>query len=148
ENGVYGREVQAPEQGHKKGADHGRSQAVAVGPGVLQAPQEVPHRLLGRARSGRAGRGYNPPCPPGPAGLPPPRLRRKILSGPSLAPPTVPRVDYAPLRSWLGLPPGPWPPDHYTLLGLPPGEADPAAVERRVLERMDLLRRHQLLHPE
>jgi hypothetical protein len=57
-------------------------------------------------------------------------------------------VDHSLLRSWLGLPPGPWPPDHYTLLGLPPAPCDAAAVEARVLERMDLLRRHQLRHPE
>lgn len=57
-------------------------------------------------------------------------------------------VDYSLLRSWLGLPPGPWPPDHYTLLGLPLGRCEPAVVEPRVLERMDLLRRRQLLHPE
>ena len=57
-------------------------------------------------------------------------------------------MDYSQIRSWLGLPPGPWPPDHYTLLGLAPGRSDPAAVEPRVLERMDLLRRRQLLQPE
>jgi len=57
-------------------------------------------------------------------------------------------VDHNLARSWLGLPPGPWPPDHYTLLGLPPGRSDPAAVESLVLDRMDRLRRHQLLHPE
>jgi len=60
----------------------------------------------------------------------------------------TPATDHDLLRSWLGLPPGPWPPDHYALLGLRPGEADPAAVEPRVLDRMDTLRRHQLLHPE
>jgi hypothetical protein len=57
-------------------------------------------------------------------------------------------MDHDLLRSWLALPPGPWPPDHYALLGLDRGEGDPAAVEARVLERMDKLRRHQLLHPE
>jgi hypothetical protein len=57
-------------------------------------------------------------------------------------------VDHNLVRSWLGLPPGPWPPDHYTILGLPTGQADPAAVEPVVLDRMDRLRRHQLLHPE
>jgi hypothetical protein len=57
-------------------------------------------------------------------------------------------VDHNLLRSWLGLPPGPWPPDHYTLLGLAPGRSDPAAVEPLVLDRMDRLRHHQLLHPE
>jgi hypothetical protein len=57
-------------------------------------------------------------------------------------------VDDSLLRSWLALPAGPWPPDHYTLLGLAPGRADPAAVEPRVMERMDRLRTHQLLHPD
>jgi hypothetical protein len=57
-------------------------------------------------------------------------------------------VDYNLLRSWLGLPPGPWPPDHYTILGFPLGLCDPAAVEPRVMEKMDRLRHHQLLHPE
>ena len=57
-------------------------------------------------------------------------------------------VNYSLLRSWLGLAPGPWPPDHYALLGLAPGPCDPAAVENVVLARMDLLRPHQLLHPE
>jgi hypothetical protein len=57
-------------------------------------------------------------------------------------------VDRSLLRTWLGLAPGPWPPDHYALLGLPPGECDPAAVESRVLAAMDRLRPHQLLHPE
>ena len=52
------------------------------------------------------------------------------------------------LRSWLGLPPGPWPPDHYTLLGFPPGHADAAAFEPRVLQHMERLRNHQLLQPE
>jgi hypothetical protein len=52
------------------------------------------------------------------------------------------------LRSWLGLPPGPWPPDDHTLLGLKPGGADPAEVERRALQLMGKLRSHQLVHPE
>src|SRR5207248_9650398 len=62
--------------------------------------------------------------------------------------PTGLRVDHSLLRSWLGLPPGPWPPDHYALLGLAPGPCDAAAVERLVLARMARLRPHQLLHPE
>lgn len=57
-------------------------------------------------------------------------------------------MDYALLRSWLGLPDGPWPPDHHTLLGLGAGPCDPAAVEALALARMDRLRPHQLLHPE
>ena len=52
------------------------------------------------------------------------------------------------MRSWLGLPPGPWPPDHYALIGIPPGSVDAPEVERIVLERMARLRSHQLLHPE
>jgi hypothetical protein len=52
------------------------------------------------------------------------------------------------LRSWLGLAPGPWPPDHYDLLGLSPGPAEADVVERLVLERLATLRTHQLLHPE
>ncbi len=52
------------------------------------------------------------------------------------------------LRSWLGLPPGTWPPDDRALLGLPPGPANPADAERRALALMGKLRPHQLVHPE
>ncbi|MFO0851192.1 MAG: hypothetical protein U0871_21940 [Gemmataceae bacterium] len=52
------------------------------------------------------------------------------------------------LRSWLSLPPGPWPPGDFTLLGLPRGPVDPADAERRALERMGRLRPHQLVHPD
>lgn len=58
-----------------------------------------------------------------------------------------PVLDYPRLRDWLGLPPGPWPPDHYALLGLPPGAVDPAEVEARALDRMGRLRPHQLVNP-
>lgn len=57
-------------------------------------------------------------------------------------------MDYTLLRSWLGLAPGAWPPDHYSLLGLSPASTSSAAIERVVLTRMDNLRPHQLLHPE
>ena len=57
-------------------------------------------------------------------------------------------MDHTLLRSWLGLPPGSWPPDHYTLLGLTPGRVDLATIEATVLARMELLRPHQLLHPD
>ncbi|MBA4191143.1 MAG: hypothetical protein C0467_24440 [Planctomycetaceae bacterium] len=57
-------------------------------------------------------------------------------------------LDDSLLRSWLGLPPGAWPPDHYTLLGLERGQCDPAEVEGIVLARMERLRVHQLLHPD
>jgi hypothetical protein len=50
--------------------------------------------------------------------------------------------------SWLQLPAGNWPPDHYTLLGLKPGESDPARIEQQVHERMEKIRHYQLTHPE
>jgi hypothetical protein len=50
--------------------------------------------------------------------------------------------------SWLKLPGKSWPPDHYTLLGLKPGEADAARIERHVQMRMEWVRAYQLAHPE
>lgn len=41
-----------------------------------------------------------------------------------------------------------WPPDHYALLGLKPGEEDASCIERQVHERMAKLRCYQLAHPE
>ncbi len=52
------------------------------------------------------------------------------------------------ISSALGLPPDRWPPDHYTLLGLPAGVVDAAQIEERVLERMERLRPYQLAHPD
>ncbi len=52
------------------------------------------------------------------------------------------------LLQWLGLPPGPWPPDDRTLLGLPPGPIDPVAAELRALALMEQLRPHQLVNPD
>jgi hypothetical protein len=52
------------------------------------------------------------------------------------------------LRSWLELPGGPWPPDHYTLLGLGLGAGSFPDIEARVLDRMERLRPHQLRHPD
>ncbi|WP_020471187.1 hypothetical protein [Zavarzinella formosa] len=52
------------------------------------------------------------------------------------------------IQRWLKLPDGPWPPDHYTLIGLPPGEGNAAEIEARILERLELLRRYQLPHPD
>ena len=49
---------------------------------------------------------------------------------------------------WLGLPAGTWPPDHYRLLGLEPGESDAERIERRIHERLDAVRRYQMAHPE
>jgi hypothetical protein len=48
----------------------------------------------------------------------------------------------------LGLAPGEWPPDHYRLLGLKPGESDVQLIERQVHQRLDALRGYQVLHPE
>jgi hypothetical protein len=50
--------------------------------------------------------------------------------------------------TWLGLEPGDWPPDHYRLLGLQPGESDAARIEQQVHQRLEAVRRYQLLHPE
>jgi hypothetical protein len=50
--------------------------------------------------------------------------------------------------TWLGLPAGAWPPDHYTLLGLNPGEKDVARIEQHVHDRLAKLRCYQLSHPD
>jgi hypothetical protein len=50
--------------------------------------------------------------------------------------------------SWLGLPADAWPPDHYCLLGLEPGESDLALIEQRVHSRLDSVRGYQMMHPE
>lgn len=52
------------------------------------------------------------------------------------------------LRKWLDLPPGEWPPTHYALLGLRPGEGSAQAVEDRAAGRMDRLRAYQLAYPD
>jgi sugar lactone lactonase YvrE len=50
--------------------------------------------------------------------------------------------------AWLHLPAGSWPPDHYTLLGLEPGEADVRRIEEQAGARMQQVRRYQLTYPE
>ena len=50
--------------------------------------------------------------------------------------------------TWLGLPAGSWPPNHYVLLGLPAGVSDPALIEARAAERLALLRQYQLEYPD
>lgn len=57
-------------------------------------------------------------------------------------------MDHDLICSWLGLPPGGWPPDHYRLLGLDPGEANAELIEQRVHQRLDTVRRYQMMHPE
>ncbi|HZT83452.1 MAG TPA: hypothetical protein VFA26_24690 [Gemmataceae bacterium] len=50
--------------------------------------------------------------------------------------------------SWLGLESSEWPPDHYRLLGLPPGEPDVRRIEEQVHARLEGVRRYQLTHPQ
>lgn len=50
--------------------------------------------------------------------------------------------------SWLKLAPDKWPPDHYTLLGLKPGETDAGIIGQHVQEKHEVLLRYQLTHPE
>jgi hypothetical protein len=56
-------------------------------------------------------------------------------------------MDHHLICTWLGLSADCWPPDHYTLLGLPPGEADCARIEHHVHERLARLRCYQISHP-
>lgn len=50
--------------------------------------------------------------------------------------------------AWLELPTLSWPPDHYTLLGVEPGETDVQRIEQRAHDRFERLRRYQLTHPD
>ena len=53
-------------------------------------------------------------------------------------------MDRSLLLQWLNMPPGPWPPEPYTLLGLSEGAADARQAEARTLTLMNQLRSHQL----
>jgi hypothetical protein len=57
-------------------------------------------------------------------------------------------MDFARICRWLGLPARDWPPDHYALLGLKPGEQDPVRLEAQVQDRLRIVRSYQLSHPE
>src|SRR5438874_1811419 len=57
-------------------------------------------------------------------------------------------MDHQLICEWLGLDSQTWPPDHYRLLGLDPGEADPERIEEHVHERLEKVRCYQLIHPE
>lgn len=57
-------------------------------------------------------------------------------------------MNYEWICSCLQLAPGQWPPDHYTLLGLQPGETDARRIEQGAQERMERLRRYQLFHTD
>ena len=50
--------------------------------------------------------------------------------------------------TWLGLPADEWPPNHYRLLGLAVGESDTHLIEQCVHQRLDAIRRYQMMHPE
>jgi hypothetical protein len=54
-------------------------------------------------------------------------------------------MDVALLQQWLNLPAGPWPPEPGVLLGYPTTHME---AEAAAGQRIDLLRPHQLLHPE
>jgi hypothetical protein len=56
-------------------------------------------------------------------------------------------MDHELICTWLGLSAQCWPPDHYTLLGLQPGESDLARIEQHVHERLARLRCYQISHP-
>jgi hypothetical protein len=57
-------------------------------------------------------------------------------------------VSHTLICTWLQLPANSWPPDHYRLLGLEPGEGDLALIEQRVNQRLDAVRPYQMMHPE
>jgi hypothetical protein len=57
-------------------------------------------------------------------------------------------MDHDLICSWLELPPGTWPPDHYRLLGLQAGEENAEVIERHVHERLDTVRCYQITHAE
>lgn len=57
-------------------------------------------------------------------------------------------MDHDKICGWLGIANGSWPPNHYCLLGLRPGEENVAVIEQHVHERLARLRAYQLSHPE
>lgn len=48
------------------------------------------------------------------------------------------------IASWLDVSAEHWPPDHYSLLGLTPGETDLTLIEQHAQERLELVRQYQL----
>jgi hypothetical protein len=57
-------------------------------------------------------------------------------------------MDHDLICTWLGLPPGTWPPDHYRLLGLQAGEENAEVIERHVHQRLDTVRCYQITHAD
>ncbi len=52
-------------------------------------------------------------------------------------------TEFDPYQTWLGIPPGQRPLDHYVLLGLPPFASDAARIAQAADDRMALVRRYQ-----
>jgi len=50
--------------------------------------------------------------------------------------------------TWLEIADAVWPPDHYRLLGLEPGETSIERIEEQVHRRLESVRRYQLTHPD
>jgi hypothetical protein len=73
-----------------------------------------------------------------------------MLVGDSVLLPNLKKADmtHQCICDWLGLTGETWPPDHYRLLGLAPGEGDAAHIEQQVHERLEKVRRYQLLYPD
>ncbi len=55
---------------------------------------------------------------------------------------------HAQIFRWLGLPPGNWPPDLYTLLGLVRGETNPRKIEQAAERRLAMLRPYQVKYAD
>jgi hypothetical protein len=74
------------------------------------------------------------------------------LSGPltptPLVFPTMSIMDHRLICQWLHLPPESWPPDPYRLVGIEPAALTHALLEERVQERIQIVRRYQLVHPD
>jgi curved DNA-binding protein CbpA len=57
-------------------------------------------------------------------------------------------MDHDLICQWLQLPKGCWPPDHYQVLGVERRQVTAELVEHQVHERMEIVRRYQLAHPD
>src|ERR1051326_5712862 len=57
-------------------------------------------------------------------------------------------MDHRLICEWLRLPPDRWPPDPYQLVGIEPSALTHALLEKRVQQRIELVRRYQLAHPD
>src|SRR4029077_11664790 len=62
--------------------------------------------------------------------------------------PTMSIMDHRLICQWLHLPPESWPPDPYRLFWIEPAALTHALLEERVQERIQIVRRYQLVHPD